>query len=91
MVYSTGNGNVGNQNGHPTDKGTQATKTVQGELTEPKTDLRRWRLLDEQGRQTWHYLRTDEEVKEWPQSTADKYFLGLPIVCFPGLLASRDY
>ena len=44
------------------------------------TDLRRWRLLDDRGRQTWHYLETDEEVKEWPQSTADKYFLGLPLV-----------
>ncbi|KAF2403058.1 oxidosqualene:lanosterol cyclase-like protein [Trichodelitschia bisporula] len=43
-----------------------------------KTDYSRWRLLDERGRQTWHYLRTDDEVKKWPQSVADKYFLGLP-------------
>ncbi|KAL8934521.1 MAG: hypothetical protein Q9216_005865 [Gyalolechia sp. 2 TL-2023] len=43
---------------------------------EGRTDLRRWRLLDERGRQTWHYLTSDDD--SWPQSTADKYFLGLP-------------
>jgi len=46
-----------------------------------RTDYSRWRLLDERGRQTWHYLEDDEDAKEWPQSTADKYFLGLPTVC----------
>ena len=45
-----------------------------------KTDYSRWRLLDEKGRQTWHYLDDDEEAKSWPQTTADKYFLGLPTV-----------
>ena len=45
-----------------------------------KTDIARWRLLDEAGRQTWHYLETDKEVKAWPQSTADRYHLGLPLV-----------
>ena len=44
------------------------------------TDLRRWRLLDERGRQTWHYLERDEELAGWPQSIADKYFLDLPLV-----------
>lgn len=44
------------------------------------TDIQRWRLLDEQGRQTWHYLETDEEAKAWPQSIADRYHLGLPLV-----------
>ncbi|EON63012.1 lanosterol synthase [Coniosporium apollinis CBS 100218] len=48
------------------------------EIHEEKTDYARWRLLDERGRQTWHYLQTDEEVEQWPQSTADKYHLGLP-------------
>ncbi|KKK12356.1 hypothetical protein P175DRAFT_0459005 [Aspergillus ochraceoroseus IBT 24754] len=43
-----------------------------------KTDYSRWRLLDDDGRQTWHYLESDKENKEWPQSAADKYFLGLP-------------
>ncbi|KAL9046562.1 MAG: hypothetical protein Q9214_000633, partial [Letrouitia sp. 1 TL-2023] len=45
---------------------------------DPKTDLARWRLLDERGRQTWHFMTTDDEARAWPQSTADKYFLGLP-------------
>lgn len=45
-----------------------------------KVDRSRWRLLDESGRHTWHYLKTDKEVQEWPQSTADKYHLGLPTV-----------
>lgn len=48
---------------------------------DPKTDLARWRLLDERGRQTWHFMTTDDEARAWPQSTADKYFLGLPTVC----------
>lgn len=44
------------------------------------TDLTRWRLLDERGRQTWHYLSTDEEVRAWPQSLCDKHHLDLPLV-----------
>lgn len=51
-----------------------------------RTDYTRWRLLDERGRQTWHYLENDEDAKEWPQTTADKYFLGLPTVCTLPLL-----
>ncbi|KAI5291790.1 Lanosterol synthase (Oxidosqualene--lanosterol cyclase), partial [Ascosphaera atra] len=43
-----------------------------------KTDYSRWRLLDEDGRQTWHYLKTDEELERWPQTIADRYHLGLP-------------
>ncbi|KAF2769775.1 ERG7, lanosterol synthase [Teratosphaeria nubilosa] len=43
------------------------------------TDLRRWRLRDDRGRQTWHYLADDEELKKWPITTADKYFVGLEI------------
>src|SRR5690242_6422170 len=46
-----------------------------------KTDYSRWRLKDDRGCQTWHYLQTEEEVKAWPQSAADKYFLGMETVC----------
>ncbi|KAF2871194.1 lanosterol synthase [Massariosphaeria phaeospora] len=46
-------------------------------LKDQKTDYTRWRLKNERGCQTWHYLETEEEVREWPQSTADKYWLGL--------------
>jgi lanosterol synthase len=45
-----------------------------------RTDYSRWRLQNEEGRQAWHYLEDDELVKDWPQTFADKYFLGLPIV-----------
>ncbi len=45
-----------------------------------KTDLTRWRMLDEEGRHTWKYLEDDEAVKEWPQSYADKWYLGLDTV-----------
>lgn len=41
------------------------------------TDLNRWRLKDDRGRQTWHYLESDEQLKQWPMTTADKHFLGL--------------
>lgn len=50
-----------------------------------KTDYSRWRLLDESGRQTWHYL-TDDDIEKWPQSVADKYHLGLPTVWPPSYL-----
>lgn len=54
-----------------------------------RTDYSKWRMLDEKGRQTWHYL-DDEEVKKWPQSDADKWYLGLPLV-YAFFLASCIY
>ena len=45
-----------------------------------KTDHTRWRLRDDRGRQTWHYLDNDEELKEWRMTVADKYFLGFDTV-----------
>ena len=45
-----------------------------------RTDPLRWRLRDDAGCQTWHYLDDDAEAKKWPQSLADKYFLDLPLV-----------
>ena len=47
-----------------------------------KTDLTRWRLRDDRGRQTWHYLEKDEELEQWPMTFADKYFLGMDTVSF---------
>ncbi|KAJ9088502.1 Lanosterol synthase (Oxidosqualene--lanosterol cyclase) [Entomophthora muscae] len=44
----------------------------------PATDLTRWRLKVDDGRQVWHYLETDSELEAWPQTNADKYFIGLP-------------
>ncbi|KIM82936.1 hypothetical protein PILCRDRAFT_819733 [Piloderma croceum F 1598] len=44
------------------------------------TDYSRWRLLvNDGGRHTWHYLKTDEECAQWPQNSVDKYWLGLPV------------
>ena len=48
-----------------------------------KTDRSRWRLLDEAGRQTWHYMKNDEETRRWPQTIPDKYHLGIPTVRSP--------
>lgn len=48
---------------------------------QPFTDYSRWRLLvDGDGRHTWHYLQTEEQGKEWPQTNLDKYWLGLSMV-----------
>lgn len=49
------------------------------------TDRARWRMRDDHSRHTWHYLEDDEEVEAWPQSQADKYYLGLPLVRQPRL------
>ena len=58
-------------------------------IVDPATDLERWRLKDERGRQTWHYLQSDEEVKAWPQTVADRHHLGLPLVCTYCLNSAR--
>ncbi|CAG8444507.1 1405_t:CDS:2 [Acaulospora colombiana] len=43
-----------------------------------RTDLTRWRLKVDHGRQTWHYLESEEEIRNYPQSIIEKYWLGLP-------------
>jgi lanosterol synthase len=55
-------------------------KSIKGPKLSARTDYTRWRLLDEAGRQTWHYLETVEAVKAWPQSIADKWHLNMPTV-----------
>src|SRR5260370_14759467 len=43
-------------------------------------DCSNWRLkCTDGGRHTWYYV-SDEEAVTWPQSTLDKYWLGLPTV-----------
>jgi len=55
----------------------------------PFTDYSRWRLLvSDGGRHTWHYLKTDEECKAWPQNEIDKYWLGLETVCLCSSISS---
>jgi lanosterol synthase len=58
------------------------TKSTKGPKLSTRTDYTRWRLLDEEGRQTWHYLEDEEAIKAWPQSIADKWHLGMPTVCY---------
>ncbi|KAL6304502.1 terpenoid cyclases/protein prenyltransferase alpha-alpha toroid [Sparassis latifolia] len=54
------------------------------------TDYSRWRLrVSEDGRHTWHYLHTDDELQAWPQSDIDKYWLGLPLD-LPALPRAQD-
>ncbi|KAK5552844.1 Lanosterol synthase erg7A [Exophiala xenobiotica] len=69
---------INQANGH--SKGS-AKGHANGHIADPhnaKTDRSRWRLHDVSGRHTWHYLKSDQEIQEWPQTTADKYHLGLP-------------
>lgn len=47
---------------------------------EERTDYTRWRMRDDESRHTWHYIEDDEAAKKWPQTYADKYYLGLPLV-----------
>ncbi|KAH7033612.1 squalene/oxidosqualene cyclase [Microdochium trichocladiopsis] len=42
-----------------------------------KTDRTRWRMRSDKGSHTWHYLEDDAAAKKWPQSEADKWFLGM--------------
>lgn len=55
---------------------------VEPEARDAKTDHSRWRMLDERGRQTWHYLKDEEELRKWPMSVADKWYLGMETVSF---------
>ena len=51
------------------------------ESSKPFADYSRWRLIvDEDGRHSWTYLRTDEECAKWPQKPLDKFWMGLPTV-----------
>ncbi|KAJ1736115.1 hypothetical protein LPJ61_000165 [Coemansia biformis] len=42
------------------------------------TDLTRWRLNVDNGRQTWEYV-DEEAARERPQQFVEKYWLGLPV------------
>ena len=69
----------GNANGHAKSNGAiKSTARTGAQVT--GTDHSRWRMKNDRGTQTWQYLESDEEVKEWPQSTADKWYLGMDTV-----------
>ncbi|KAL8955879.1 MAG: hypothetical protein Q9183_006497 [Haloplaca sp. 2 TL-2023] len=65
-------------NGAPVEEKEKTSTGSAEESADQRTDPQRWRMLDERGRHTWHYLQSEEQAKAWPQSTADKWYLGLP-------------
>lgn len=50
------------------------------DFSQPFTDYARWRLHGEEGAHIWDYLTSEADVEAWPQTTGDKYWLGLPVV-----------
>jgi len=91
MVTTRSSGRELKTNGEPTPEKPRLKKRASdtadrgdGAGKRPKlretTDHGRWRMRDDEGRHTWHYLDDDEAAKEWPQTYADKYYLGLPLV-----------
>lgn len=57
------------------------------------TDLSNWRLRvsnGSHGRHEWVYLRTAAEREAWPQTTEDKYWLGLQTVRFRSLIEREE-
>lgn len=74
------NGQVnGHANGHANTNGSAHKHSI--DLSSETVDRSRWRLeVGQDSRHVWHYLKTDQQLKDWPQSTADKYYLGLPTV-----------
>lgn len=53
------------------------------------TDRTRWRLHNDRGCHIWRYLE-EEEAKKWPQSTADKWYLGLDTVGRVPLVSAHE-
>lgn len=85
MAPSKRNG-VAVNGGHQTPLIPQSGDEIydQSNNTGPKlrktTDRTRWRMRDIGGVHTWQYLEDDEAAKKWPQSIADKWYLGMPTV-----------
>ncbi|KAJ7623474.1 terpenoid cyclases/protein prenyltransferase alpha-alpha toroid [Roridomyces roridus] len=53
---------------------------IPSSASKPFTDYTRWRLLvSDSGRHTWKYLKTDEECAKWPQTSEDKFWLGMAL------------
>ncbi|KAL4808151.1 terpene synthase [Aspergillus unguis] len=58
-------------------------------LTSAPTDPTRWRLIVDEGVHQWRYLGEVDSARQ-PQSTAEKYFLGLP-TGLPSLQTPRSF
>lgn len=60
-------------------------------VSDTSTDRSRWRLeVGEGNRHVWHYLKSDDDLQKWPQSIADKYFVGLPTVMPPSDISPEE-
>lgn len=80
-----------NGNGHGKKRGTgifndpvkanggQVHDSKRQKIAEP-VDRTRWRMKADGGRHTWHYLADDQAVEKWPQSHAEKWYLGMDLV-----------
>ncbi len=79
-IHDTKRKSEAHQNGHT------AIHDAKRPRLDERTDYTRWRMRDDESRHTWHYLEDDEAMKEWPQTFADKYYLGLPLVRHPATL-----
>lgn len=55
-------------------------KMRQKHATIKRTSFERLRLKDDDTRHRWVYLEDESALQAWPQSYADKYFLGLDLV-----------
>ena len=64
-------------------------KPIEDYDAELKTDHARWRMKNVDGRQTWHYLESDEQLKAWPMTAADRYYLGQDTVRQQEILPAR--
>ncbi|RDB23551.1 Lanosterol synthase [Hypsizygus marmoreus] len=64
--------------------------SIPNSASTPFSDYSRWRLLvNDGGRHTWHYLKTDKECEEWPQNSVDKFWLGMDLN-LPDLPTPKD-
>lgn len=79
----------GQANGHVNGKQDGDVNRIQ-HPQDAKTDYSRWRMLDEDGRHTWHYLDSEEDAKEWPMTYADRWYLGLDTVGRIFMLCTAD-
>lgn len=66
-------------NGQGDANGRQGHDSKRQKVAEP-VDKTRWRMKADGGRHTWHYLDNDEATETWPQSYAEKWYLGLDLV-----------
>jgi lanosterol synthase len=74
VVRRRGDDKQANSSANGSTNGT--IKPLQDYDAELKTDHSRWRMKNVDGRQTWHYLESDEQLKAWPMTAADKYYMG---------------